>query len=76
MTKEDYMKLSKERLAELLVEKDLKSVIPAIEHYSSPCFAGGQCINPFHDCINCPYQFGNKPWISTTTLNSIQTESK
>ena len=24
--------------------------------YQPPCFYGGVCTNPFHDCINCPRQ--------------------
>ena len=39
MTKEDYMKLSKERLAELLVERDSKPAIPiAIEAPRLSCY--------------------------------------
>lgn len=59
MTKEDYMKLSKERLAELLVERDnepkfIPYTIPT-PISQPPCFApDGICTNPFHDCINCP----------------------
>lgn len=63
MTKEDYMKLSKERLAELLVERDEhdrnKTIIPyqpALEgQYNPPCYApDGICTNPQMDCFNCP----------------------
>ena len=25
-------------------------------HFYPPCFSGGPCINPHHDCINCPRQ--------------------
>ena len=57
MTKEDYMKLSKERLAELLVERDSQHIIPMIvESPRLSCFEGGPCTNPFHDCIGCPRQ--------------------
>lgn len=62
---EDYMCLPKERLAELLVEKDRKSVVPPIPEpqpvpfvvpsVQPPCFSdNGICTNPHHDCINCP----------------------
>lgn len=67
MTKEDYMKLSKERLAELLAHKDLEDeygrgvyrgwtpVVPTIVDPQSPCYApNGICTNPQMDCINCP----------------------
>ena len=62
MTKEDYLKLSKERLAELLVEQDKlfasrPTVIPyTITPAREPlCYEpGGVCTNKFHDCINCP----------------------
>lgn len=53
MTKEDYMYLPKERLAELLAEHDLLG--SNINERDIPCYdPKGICINPFHDCINCP----------------------
>ena len=62
MKKEDYMRLPKERLAELLEERDsepryIPSFPPLIQvEQSHPlCYEpGGICTNPFHDCINCP----------------------
>ena len=63
MTKEDYMRLPKERLAELLAERDelerIKTIIPYQPalggQYNPPCYApDGICVNPQHDCINCP----------------------
>ena len=64
MKKEDYMKLSKEKLAELLEEKDNEpkyiSQIPPIQVIEAqpPCYApDGICTNPCHDCINCPGHF-------------------
>lgn len=61
MTKEDYMKLSKERLAELLVEKDEQPMqIPVMPAQQSGLLCDGSvCINPFHDCINCPTRFSS-----------------
>ena len=55
MTKEDYMKLSKERLAELLAERDMYSH-PNIPPFDPRplCGYGGYCNNPFRDCIGCP----------------------
>lgn len=67
MTKEDYMKLSKERLAELLAERDAKPVIPMIVEYPHlSCYEGGPCTNPFHDCVNCPQRSGGGRFVSTT----------
>lgn len=58
MTKKDYMCLPKERLAELLVERDnAPSFIPYLSLYQSRplCWEpGGTCTNPHMDCINCP----------------------
>lgn len=59
MKKEDYMKLSKERLAELLEERDNEpKFIPApsfLPVLNQDCYApNGVCINPQRDCINCP----------------------
>ena len=74
LTYEDYMKLDKERLAQLLVERDAEEnkrqslevePFPQVKpnpNQSSflPCFLpGGICTNPFHDCVNCPRQFGS-----------------
>jgi len=56
MTKKDYMCLPKERLAELLVERDnAPSFIPYFQIYKPHCWEpGGLCTNPMRDCINCP----------------------
>ena len=56
MTKKDYMCLPKERLAELLVERDnAPSFIPYFPTYRPNCWEpGGFCTNPMRDCINCP----------------------
>lgn len=68
MKKEDYMKLTKERLAELLAERDSQPVIPTIiESPHLTCFEGGPCNNPFHDCINCPRQTTGGSWTSLGT---------
>ena len=68
--KKDYMKLSKERLAELLVERDLRDIHT---NYSTgiplSCYnPNGVCLNPFHDCINCPRQWGSGGTITTTNI--------
>lgn len=56
MTKEDYMKLSKERLAELLAERDAypRGNIPLPDDPRPLCGYGGYCTNKFRDCMNCP----------------------
>ena len=55
MTKEDYMKLSKERLAELLAERD-KYLHPNNLPFNPRPLCGfiEYCNNPFRDCIGCP----------------------
>ena len=73
MTKEDYMKLSKERLAELLAERDsnIRIVPMNVPSWHPTCYEGGPCTNPFHDCINCPRQFGSGGTYTTTTGTGI-----
>lgn len=58
MTKEDYMRLPKARLAELLAERDALEErfrgIP-LQTWQHPCSDPSYpCINPQHDCVNCP----------------------
>lgn len=63
ITKEDYMKLSKERLAELLVERDREPALIANPKCYEP---GGTCTNPQRDCINCPRtNYGSDYWTET-----------
>lgn len=71
MTKEDYMHLPKERLAEMLVEKDNQPRIsPAIHNNWWCSLSGRMCTNPFHDCFNCP----NQSYTITCTTNGKYTE--
>ena len=71
LTKADYMRLSKERLAELLVELQEPLTITTPELPRMPTTPSGWgcdgtvCTNPLMDCINCPRQF--IPSTSTTT---------
>ena len=60
LTKEDYMRLTKERLAELLVEQertitDESLPLPTmpVQPASFSC-DGTHCTNPHFDCVNCP----------------------
>ena len=71
MTKEDYMRLPKERLAELLVEKDAQNSsamwqIP-YPQMEVPCYApNGICTNPQMDCIGCPRHHSGGGYVTTT----------
>lgn len=67
MTKKDYMCLPKERLAELLVERDnAQSFIPYFPIYRPHCWEpGGLCTNPMRDCINCPAKYSSGGTITT-----------
>lgn len=70
MRKNDYMKLSKERLAELLEEYDMREYIGRVGQFNPtevvPCYAeGGYCTNKHKDCINCP-----KDWASGITTST------
>ena len=33
-----------------------------------PCFCGGPCTNPHHDCINCPRQETTGPYTTDTNI--------
>ena len=73
MTKEDYMHLPKERLAELLVEKETQRFAYMPIH--PLCYEqGGTCTNPFHDCVNCPKVFGNDT--GTFTTNTVRNDNE
>ena len=71
MTKEDYMKLSKERLAELLVERDLEGTSGACDMQPQSydprplCGFGGYCTNPYRDCVGCPGCYTSGQTITT-----------
>ena len=79
LTKEDYMLLPKERLAELLAEIDeerrdnnipyMPTRIYPSDGKTGPCIDGGPCNNPFHDCVNCPGMFNTGGYATTTTMN-------
>lgn len=75
MTKEDYMFLPKERLAELLAERDAQDKIDytPIDLFIPHCYdPDGVCTNPLKDCTNCPKQFDDgTTTITTTTLEGL-----
>lgn len=78
MRKADYMKLSKERLAELLEEYDNTNRMRSDWTFFGdnntnlvPCWApGGYCSNPHRDCINCP----RTDWGITITTCGFKTD--
>ena len=74
LTKKDYMRMPKERLAELLVERDEKAFMPPFWPDKPmrfiPCYEpNGICTNPHHDCFNCPRLYSSSGTI--TKPNSI-----
>ena len=81
LTKDDLMKLSKERLCELLLEewsKKENTLVP----FDFPslgvadCYHGGKCTNPFHDCVGCPRQFSGNGTTITTDGTNLQPLNK
>ena len=74
MKKEDYMRLPKERLAELLEERDnepkyipTSNFQPLVQGYHPLCYEpGGTCTNPQMDCVNCPRKFTTGGFVTTT----------
>ena len=53
-------------------EEDYKqSVTYHYPIYQSPCFNGGVCTNPHHDCINCPRQSSGTA-INTSGTNKAE----
>ena len=77
LTKEDYMRLKKERLAELLVEltsgPNLVS-IPVIPNEEPLRWCDGTiCTNPQMDCIGCPRTSIGKVYISPNTATGTST---
>lgn len=78
LTKQDLMRLPKERLAELIVEmqeeksltlttpeKDVPHFIPFQTQHPYCWEAGGICTNPQMDCINCPKHSSSEPIVYT-----------
>jgi len=69
MTKDDYMKLSKERIAELLAERDAIPLV-SLHTWQNPCANPNYpCSNPYHDCINCPRVYSGGHYTTTTDIN-------
>ena len=77
LTKQDYMRLPKERLAELLVEIESQKIeLQKIELPLSPSSVWGcdgiHCTNPQMDCINCP----RRMTYDVKTIATLKTEGK
>lgn len=84
-SKEDFMKLDKKRLVEMLLDLQEKQdeMIAYPQPYTPfnpgdyrgepPCWSpDGHCSNPFHDCIDCPGKQtrpGTTTWTTHTTSN-------
>lgn len=78
LTKADYMRLPKERLAELLVEMDSHPIepiqIPVMPTRPSGWGCDGTvCTNPHMDCINCPRMTTGGVYTSPNTATGIST---
>lgn len=82
LTKEDYMRLKKERLAELLVEIQEHPIEP--ERITLPTMPttpfgirggcdGTICTNPHMDCINCPRKISGGIYTAPNTATGIST---
>ena len=78
LTKEDLLRLPKERLAEIIVEmqeeknltlttpeKDVPHFIPFQTRHPYCWEPGGTCTNPCMDCINCPKHSNSNPYVYT-----------
>ena len=80
MTIDDYMKLPKRRLAELLAQRDIIPQVPFIPPHQFPvgtplCPFGGACTNKFGDCVNCPGVIGGGDY-QVTTASTLAPEIK
>jgi len=74
LTKEDYMRLPKEQLAELLVERDERELtLPPFVVPSVSMCDGTHCTNPQMDCINCPRKTSGGTITSPNTATGIST---
>lgn len=71
LTKEDYMKLPKDRLAELLAERNLPVFHVPFSQTLPCCAPDGICTNPQRDCINCPKTYG--PYDQSTIITTTET---
>lgn len=77
LTKDDLMRLPKERLAEIIVEmqeepltlttpeKGVPHFIPVQASHPYCWEPGGMCTNPQMDCINCPKHNSTIPYVYT-----------
>lgn len=82
LTKQDFMRLSKERLAELLAELLVEMDCHPIEPIQIPVMPttpsgwgcdGIHCTNPQMDCINCPRKTSGGVYTSPNTATGTST---
>lgn len=53
--------------------KELEVVrIPFVQWQPQCCEPNGVCTNPFHDCVNCPKQFGSGGTYTSTTITTTE----
>ena len=64
---EGYIKGRQDALKEMEENRVYKHEGPTIPAFWPPCHYGGECTNPFRDCLNCPRQTIG---INTTTGTS------
>ena len=74
---EKYMLLDKKTLAELLALKEFQkdntySAYPYVPPQGPWVTYCEKCINPFHDCINCPQRTTNIKFTTTSTTANEQ----
>ena len=70
-----FAKLS--RIAKRFYELGLRAgQVYAATTYNPPCYCGGPCTNPMHDCINCPRQLTGRINTTTGTSSAKLEESK
>lgn len=72
---EKYMLLDKKTLAELLALKEFQkdntySAYPYVPPQGPWVTYCEKCINPFHDCINCPQRTTNIKYTTTSTTTN------
>ena len=78
LSKQDLMRLPKERLAELLVEmqETITTPEPNPIRPTPPVWAGCDgtiCLNPQMDCINCPRKTSGGVYTAPNTATGIST---
>lgn len=55
------------------LEYAIKIVMPPDDHRQIYC-DGRNCLNPFHDCVGCPNQFGSGGTYTSTSVGTKSTD--